>query len=224
VLGKRLYALVFLEHSTRRLHVTGVTAHPTQAWTTQQARNLAADLGTRIESLRFLLRDRDGKYSEAFDAVFQAEEIRVVKSAPRAPRMNAHCERVIGSIRREVLDHVLITGEAHARRVLTTYQSHYNHHRPTKPATTRSPATPRPSARPRHPQGAAHPDPGRTHQRVPIGCLTCSDDFSSGTRSARLVWATRPCTTRGPPQMGRPERWSPAPVMRGPRPATGDDQ
>jgi putative transposase len=129
-LGKRLYALAFLQHGTRHLHITGVTAHPTQAWTTQQARNLAADLGTRIESLRFLLRDRDGKYGEAFDAVFQADELRVIKSAPQAPRMNAHCERVIGSIRREVLDHVLIMGEAHARQVLTTYQDHYNHHRP----------------------------------------------------------------------------------------------
>lgn len=130
MLGKRLYALVFLEHDTRRLHITGVTAHPTQAWTTQQARNLAADLGTRIKSLGFLLRDRDGKYSDAFDTDFQTEELRVIKSAPRTPRMNAHCERVIGSIGREVLDHVLITGQAHARRVLATYQSHYNHHRP----------------------------------------------------------------------------------------------
>ena len=130
VLGKRLYALAFLEHGTRRLHITGVTAHPTQAWTTQQARNLASDLGTRTESLRFLLRDRDGKYSQTFDAVFQADDLRIIKSAPRAPRMNAHCERVIGTIRRELLDHILITGEAHARHVLKTYEHHYNRHRP----------------------------------------------------------------------------------------------
>ncbi|MFT7836987.1 helix-turn-helix domain-containing protein [Saccharothrix sp. BKS2] len=93
VLGTRLYALVFLEHGTRRLHVTGVTAHPTREWTTQQAGNLAADLGRRMESLCFLLRDRDGKYGQAFDAVFQADDLRVIKSAPQAPRMNAHCER-----------------------------------------------------------------------------------------------------------------------------------
>jgi len=73
VLGKRLYALAFLQHGTRHPHLTGVTAHPTQAWTTQQARNLAADLGTRIECPRFLLRDRAGTYGEAFDAAFQAE-------------------------------------------------------------------------------------------------------------------------------------------------------
>nr|WP_323186541.1 hypothetical protein [Streptomyces mirabilis] len=65
----------------------------------QQARNLATDLGTRMESLRFLLRDRDGKYGQSFDAVFQSEEMEILKSAPQAPRMNAHCERVIGSIR-----------------------------------------------------------------------------------------------------------------------------
>ncbi len=84
----------------------------------------------RMESLRFLLRDRDGKYGAAFDAVFEAEELEVILSAPRAPRMNAHCERIIGSIRREMLDHVLIVNEAHARQVLAAYRRHYNAHRP----------------------------------------------------------------------------------------------
>ncbi|MET9225823.1 integrase core domain-containing protein [Lentzea sp. NPDC003310] len=130
VLGTRLYALAFLEHGTRRLHIFGVTAHPTRAWTVQQARNLASELGARLESLRFLLRDRDGKYGDAFDTVFEAEELRVIATAPRAPRMNAHCERIIGSIRREVLDHVLVLGEGHARQVLAAYQTHYNEHRP----------------------------------------------------------------------------------------------
>lgn len=91
-----------------------------------------------MESLRFLLRDRDGKYSKTFDAVFQAEELRVIKNAPQAPRMNAHCERIIVSIRHEALDHVLIIGEAHARQVLTAYQMHYNEHRPHQ---SRNPAT-----------------------------------------------------------------------------------
>jgi putative transposase len=130
VLGKRLYALAFLEHGTRRLHITGVTAHPTRDWTVQQARNLAGELGARMESLRFLLRDRDGKYGDAFDAVFEAEELRVIAVAPRAPRMNAHCERIIGSIRREILYLILIMGEGHARQVLAAYQAHYNEHRP----------------------------------------------------------------------------------------------
>ncbi|MFI6359291.1 integrase core domain-containing protein [Streptomyces sp. NPDC050743] len=139
VTGRRLYALVFLEHGTRRLHLTGVTAHPTAQWATQQARNLAADLGARVESLRFALRDRDSKYTSSFDAVFEAEEREVLLSAPQAPRMNAHCERVIGTIRREALDHVLIMNEAHARQVLAEYQHHYNRHRPHRARDQRPP-------------------------------------------------------------------------------------
>ncbi|MET7906207.1 integrase core domain-containing protein [Streptomyces sp. NPDC005355] len=138
-LGKRLYALVFLEHGTRRLRITGVTAHPTRDWAVQQARNLTSDLGIRMESLRFLLRDRDGKYGEAFDAVFQSEEMEILNSAPQAPRMNAHCERIIGSIRREALDHVLIMDDAHARRVLAVYERHYNEHRPHQARNQRPP-------------------------------------------------------------------------------------
>jgi transposase InsO family protein len=130
VFGRRLYALAFLEHGTRRLHITGVTANPTQKWAVQQARNLTADLGTHMEPLRFLLRDRDGKYGQSFDAVFEGEEMEILKSAPQAPRMNAHCERVIGTIRREALDHVLIVNQAHARQVRATYVRHYNEHRP----------------------------------------------------------------------------------------------
>ena len=129
-LGHRLYTLAFLEHRTRRLHITGVTTHPTRDWTTQQARNLAYDLGIRLDSLRFLLRDRDDKYSPSFDAVFQTEEMDILKTAPRAPRMNAHCERIIKTLRNELCDHVLILSQSHARQVLAAYQRHYNEHRP----------------------------------------------------------------------------------------------
>ena len=139
ITGKRLYALAFLEHGNRKLHITGVTAHPTAQWAVRQARNLTADLGSRVDSLRFVLRDRDSKYTGAFDAVFEAEGIDVLLSAPRAPRMNAHCERVIGTIRREALDHVLVINEAHARRVLTEYQQHYNNHRPHRSRDQRPP-------------------------------------------------------------------------------------
>jgi hypothetical protein len=127
---RRVYALVFLEHGTRRLHVAGVTGHPTASWTVQQARNLAAELGARAESLRFLLRDRDAKYTGSFDAVFAADGIEALTTAPRAPRMNAHCERVIGTPRREALDHLLIWNETHARQALNAYARHYNRHRP----------------------------------------------------------------------------------------------
>ena len=84
----------------------------------------------RMHSLRFLIRDRDNKYTNAFDAVFQAEDIEIIKTPVRAPKANGHCERVIGTLRREVLDHTLILGEAHARQVLAAYQRHYNAHRP----------------------------------------------------------------------------------------------
>ena len=93
-LGNRLYALAFLEHATRRLHITGVTAHPSRSWAAQQARNLPADLDTRPDSPRFLLRDRDDKYSPAFDAIFQADEMDILNTASRAPRMKprvAYC-------------------------------------------------------------------------------------------------------------------------------------
>ncbi|GAA2311390.1 hypothetical protein SVIO_102970 [Streptomyces violaceusniger] len=126
---QRLYALIFLEHRTRRLYVAGVTAHPTAAWAIQQARNLATGLGMRMDSLFLLIRDRDSKYTDAFDAVFQAEDIEIIKTPTRAPKANAHCERVIGTLRREVLDHMLIFGEGHARHVLAVYQRHYNAHR-----------------------------------------------------------------------------------------------
>jgi hypothetical protein len=127
---RRVYALVFLEHGTRRLRIAGVTAHPTGSWMVQQARNLAVELGVRVDSLRFLVRDLDAKYTASFDAVFEADGIEVVRTAPRAPRMNAHCERVIGTLRREVLDHLLIWNETHARHVLDAYARHYNRHRP----------------------------------------------------------------------------------------------
>jgi hypothetical protein len=101
-LDDRLYALVVLEHATRRLHIAGVPAHPTRDWTTQQAHNLATELCARPGSMRFLIRDRDSKYSPAFDAVFQAEQIDILQTAPRAPRMNAHCEGIIRTLRHEV--------------------------------------------------------------------------------------------------------------------------
>jgi putative transposase len=140
-LGKRLYALVFLGHGTRRPHIAGVTQHPTQDWTIQQARNLTADAdtGARLSALRFLLRDRDTKYSTAFDAVFQAEDMNILTSAPQTPKMNAHCERVIRTLRNEVCDHILILNEAHAREVLAEYQRHYNEHRPHQAREQRPP-------------------------------------------------------------------------------------
>jgi len=103
VLLHRLYALVVIEHGTRRVHLAGITAHPDGAWTTQAARNLLMDLGQRTASVKFLIRDRAGQFTMSFDAVFTAEGIKILASPPQAPRANAICERIIGSLRRELL-------------------------------------------------------------------------------------------------------------------------
>jgi hypothetical protein len=94
VLLKRVYVLVFIEHGTRRLHLAGVTAHPTGAWAVQQARNLATDLGQRIETFKFLIHDRDPIFTRAFDEVFRADGLKIIRTVAHVPRMNAHCERV----------------------------------------------------------------------------------------------------------------------------------
>jgi putative transposase len=115
---------------TRRVHVAGCTAHPTAAWVTQQARNLAWTLQDADTSPRFLLRDRDAKFPPAFDAVFTGEGLAIVRTPYRTPTANAYAERWVRSARAECLDHLLVANEAHLRRVLATYVGHYNRARP----------------------------------------------------------------------------------------------
>jgi putative transposase len=122
----RLYVLVFIEHGSRRMHVGGVPAHPTGEWTVQQARNLALDLGQRFGDFRFLIRDRGSNFTASFDAVFQATGTTIVRAAVQAPRMNAICERLIDTLRRELPDRTLILNQAHLHAVLAEYQEHYN--------------------------------------------------------------------------------------------------
>jgi putative transposase len=140
VLLRRIYALIVIEHGTRRVHLAGITANPDGAWTTQAARNVLMGLGRRAASVRFLIRDRANQFTSAFDAVFQADGIRILACPPRAPRANAICERIIGTLRREVLDRLLIVNEHHLRQVLTEYLAHYNTARPHRALGELAPA------------------------------------------------------------------------------------
>ncbi|WUH90431.1 integrase core domain-containing protein [Streptomyces sp. NBC_00433] len=125
----RIYALVLLEHRNRRAHLLGVTANPTGPWTTQAARNFLMDT-MDTPNRKFLIRDRGSQFTDAFDAVLTDAGLRVLKSPPQTPKANAHCERFIGTLRRELLDQTLILNERHLRRTLTSYLEHYNEHRP----------------------------------------------------------------------------------------------
>jgi putative transposase len=136
---KRLYVLVFIEHGTRRVQLAGLTAHPTGAWTVQQARNLAMNPGDRLGTLRFLIHNRDPLFTTAFGEVFKSEGLRIITTLPRTPRMNAICERVIGTRRRELLDRTLTLGERHLALLLREYLRHYNGHRPHQSRQQRPP-------------------------------------------------------------------------------------
>jgi transposase InsO family protein len=127
---RRLYVLVAVEHDRRRVHIAGITAHPTGVWVTQQARNLLMDFGERADRFRFLIRDRDSKFTTAYDDVFAGANIRIIRTPIRAPRANAIAERFMGTLRRECLDHILIAGPRHLVVVLCEFMHHFNTHRP----------------------------------------------------------------------------------------------
>jgi transposase len=141
---QRLYCLFVIEVRSRYVHILGITANPDGPWTTQQIRNLLMDLGDRAAGFRFLVRDRAGQFTEAFDAVLSGTGIEVVKIPPRSPRANAYAERFVLTARTEVTDQMLIFGQRHLRTILAEYAAHYNGRRPHRSRQLRPP-------RPDHP-------------------------------------------------------------------------
>jgi putative transposase len=125
---RRLYVLFFIELGSRRVHLAGITARPNGAWVTQQARNLT--MSSDFSATGLLIRDRDTKFTRAFDDVFRSESIRVIRTPVRAPRANAFAERFVRTVRQECLDWTLIHGHRQLRTVLEEYVEHYNRHRP----------------------------------------------------------------------------------------------
>ena len=140
----RVYVLFLIEVETRRVHLLGVTAHPTGLWVRQAARNLLMDLEDRAERFRFLVRDRDTKFTAGFDAVFAGAGIEVLRIPPRAPRANAYAERWVRTVRSECLDWILIWNQNHLRTVLDSYVGHYNGGRPHRGLSLDIPAPPPP--------------------------------------------------------------------------------
>jgi putative transposase len=136
---QRLYCLFVMEVGSRYVHILGITANPDGPWATQQIRNLLMDLGDRATSFRFLVRDRAGQFTAAFDAVLADAGIEVAKIPPRSPRANAYAERFVLTARTEITDRMLIFGERHLRTILTEYQGHYNGRRPHRSRQLRPP-------------------------------------------------------------------------------------
>ncbi len=150
-----LYVLFFLELSTRRVHLAGCSANPDGRWTTQKARQLAWSLPERPRPIRFLIHDRDSKFSHAFDDVFKNEGVEIILTPFRAPNANAFAERWVGTLRRECLDWLLIASRRQLERVLRVYVEHYNIHRPHRGLGLRPPAP----ERQLHLVGSNPPDP-----------------------------------------------------------------
>jgi transposase InsO family protein len=126
----RLYVLFFLELGTRRVHLAGCSPHPDGRWVVQQARQLSWSLGERMTPIRFVIHDRDSKFSRAFDDVFKNEGVEIIRTPFRAPQANAFAERWVGTVRRDCLDWLLIVNRRQLERILRTYVDHYNTHRP----------------------------------------------------------------------------------------------
>jgi len=173
VLLRRLYVLFFIEHGSRKVHVAGATTSPTATWVTQQARQLAWVLGERSVAARWLIRDRDAKFTTSFDQVFRSEGMRVIRTPVRAPRANAIAERFVGTVRRECLDRMLILGRRHLIAVLDEFVDHYNTHRPHRALDQA------------HPWASAPTELAKS--RPQVGCVMRADRLRGLIHEYRLV-------------------------------------
>lgn len=138
--------MALIEHATRRIRILGVTAHPTNAWITQMARNLLMDLDARVEPIKFLIPDRDTKFTAAFHALFADVGVKILRSPIRPPRANPIMERWIGGSRRKLLDQTLIWNQRHLLQILREYEVHHNEHRPHRSLRQAAPLTPLPDS------------------------------------------------------------------------------
>jgi transposase InsO family protein len=155
--GARLYVFAVIEHATRRIRILGATAHPTAQWVVQLGRNLVMDLEDAGSRARFLIRDRNSKFTQAFDAVLADAGLKGVTSGVRMPRMNSIMERWIQTCRRELLDRTLIWNQSHLLHTLREVESFYNGHRPHRALRQAAPLRPLPA--PNH-RARADPAPG----------------------------------------------------------------
>ena len=136
---KTVYVLFFIELGTRRVHFAGCTTNPDGAWVTQQARQMTWNLDDADKRFRFLIRDRDKKFTEAFDTIFQSEGMKIIRTPRQAPNANSHAERYVRSARSECLDKIIVINQAHLRSVLTEYVEFYNTRRPHQGIAQQSP-------------------------------------------------------------------------------------
>jgi putative transposase len=160
--GTKVYVLAIIEHGTRRVRILGATEHPVESWVVQQARNLLMDLEDTGNRVKFVLHDRDASFTAAFDEVFRAAGVRIIRSAVQAPRMNSIMERWIGSCRRELLDRTLVWNQRHLMTVLREYEDFYNTHRPHRALNQAAPLRPLPD-------GVANLDQVRVQRRDRAG-------------------------------------------------------
>ena len=181
---------------TRQVHILGVTDHPTGAFVTQVARNFVGDLADRGRSIKFLIRDRDTKFTASFDEVFRSEGIRVIKTPVRSPRANAYAERWVRTVRTECLDRMLILGRGHLERVLREYVGHYNRQRPHRGIDLDVPALGRRARRATlGGQRRSKRRSGWPHPRVPHGGRVAKG--MSRPRSESFLWPTEVGTIEG---------------------------